>query len=146
MKGKCITFATMCAYLILSGCGTTPVSLKNAEQVPKHRLLGFQEQRNEFGTMVVTRDEGFVGSGCFCSLYVNNQLAARFDTGETAGFFVPPGELLLKVGRDPDGKGLCSIGQDYWTQRESLIKKGEVKYFRMTINADGSTDIQRAEN
>jgi hypothetical protein len=72
-------------------------------------------------------------------------LAARFDVGETAHFYVDPGEILLRVGRDPLGKGLCATGQDRWTQRETVIKSGETKYFRISTDANGKKDIERAE-
>jgi hypothetical protein len=56
-----------------------------------------------------------------------------------------PGEILLRAGRDPLGKGLCGLGQDEWTQRETVVHQGETKYFRLSIDQNGKTDIQRSE-
>jgi len=43
------------------------------------------------------------------------------------------------------GKGLCGLGLDEWTQRETVVSQGETKYFRLSIDANGKTDIQRSE-
>ena len=128
------------------GCATTPVSPSTAKQVPKDRLLAFQERIAEnSATLVVTRDEGFVGGGCYLSFVVNGTHAARFDVAEIAEFYVAPGELLLRVGPDLMGEMLCALGKDYWTQRETLLRPGETKFFRLSIDANGGMDIQRAD-
>jgi predicted component of type VI protein secretion system len=134
--------------ITLSGCATTPVSPSTAKQVPRDRLIAFQERTPEnSATLVVTRDEGFVGSACYLSFVVNGTHAARFDVAETAEFHVAPGEQLLRVGVDLMGQMLCGgpAGKDYWTQRETVIRPGETKFFRLTIDANGGMDIQRAE-
>jgi hypothetical protein len=133
--------------LILSACATatTPVSHEKAQPVPRERLLAFQEPTAAGSSIVVTRDTGLLGSGCFYAFLINGKLAARFNPAETATFYVEPGELLLRSARDPEGKGLCALGQDQWTQRETLLRADERKYFRLSIGADGKTDIQRTE-
>jgi hypothetical protein len=65
------------------------------------------------------------------------------DTSEVAKFCLEPGEVLLRVGRDPQGKGLCAIGQNQWIQRETVLKPGEQKTFRMTTGHFGVFDIIR---
>ncbi len=126
-------------------CATTPTPRSQATPVPANRLMGFQAPEADSGNLIVTRDQGYLGSGCFYALSINGALAARMDVGESARFFVPPGELLLRVGRDPQGRSLCGVGQDDWTQRESFVKPGETKYFRLSIDANGKTDIQRTD-
>jgi hypothetical protein len=134
------------ASVIFAGCATTPISPTTATPAPNERILAFQQKTpSTTATLIVTRDEGFKGSGCYCSLFVNGTLAARLDAGETSRFFLAPGEILLRVGRDPQGKGLCGAGQDYWTQRETILRHGEIKYFRLLIDAGGTFDIQRSE-
>jgi hypothetical protein len=67
----------LCA-LVLAGCATTPISPTQASRVASDRLLAFQEVTPErTATIVVTRDEGFVGSGCYTSFLVNGLHAAR---------------------------------------------------------------------
>ena len=132
--------------LVLTGCATTPIPATEAKQAPSNRLLAYQEKNAETtSTLVVTRDTGFLGGGCYYSVSIKGTLAARLDTGETSRFFLPPGEILLRAGRDPQGKGLCAAGQDEWTQRETILRQNEIKFFRLSIDANGKTDIQRAE-
>lgn len=137
-------FIALC--LTLCGCATTPIPASTAKQVPDSRLLAFKAQPSgQFGTLVVTRDEGLLGSACFYAVSVNGVTAARLDVGEKATLFVEPGELVLRAGRDPQGKGVCSGDKDNWTQRETLLRANETKYFRLSLDANGKPDIQRGE-
>ena len=132
--------------LALTGCATTPVPATSAKQAPAERVLAFQTKlEGPSGKLIVTRDEGFLGGGCFYALSINGIVAARLDVGETSAFFVSPGEVFLRAGRDPQGKALCALGQDEWTQRETLVRDKETKYFRLSIDMNGKTDIQRAD-
>ena len=69
--------------------------------------------------------------------------ACSIDVGETARFHVPPGEVLLRNGVDQAGRGLCGVGKDHWTQRETVVRAGETKYFRLSLDASGKPDVQR---
>lgn len=130
----------------LTGCATTPISSTIAKPAPAERLLAFQAPLSEpSGLLTVTRDVGHLGSACLYAISINGTLAARLDVGEKASFYVPPGEILLRSGSDPQGKGLCGFDKNVWTQRETQLKPGETKYFRMSLNVDGVTDIQRAD-
>jgi hypothetical protein len=117
-----------------------------ATPVPSDRLVGFQKPiEGPSGILVLTRDKGMLGSGCYYGFFIDNTLAARIDNSETAAFTVPTGELVLRAGRDPDGRALCGVGQQEWTQRETIMRDGEKKYFRLSIDLNGKTDIQRAD-
>lgn len=132
--------------LVLAGCNSVPVSLSNATPAPADRVLAFKTPpRGASGTIVVTRDKGFNGSPCYYALFINGTLAARLATSETATLYVPPGDLLLRSGRDPDGRGLCGTFKNEWTERETILKDGEKKYFRLSIESNGKTDIERVE-
>ena len=134
------------AGLILTGCATTPPSLANIKPVPKERLYDFQTKTDKTtATLTVTRDSGFLGGGCFYAFSINSKLAARLNPAESTRFYVEPGELLIRTSRDPQGKGLCAIGQDDWTQRETIIHAGENKTFRMTIDQNGKADVMRSD-
>ena len=134
------------ALAILAGCATTPIAPTVAKQTPNERILAFQQKTTgTTATLIVTRDEGLIGSGCYYSLSINGTLAARLDVGETVLFYLDPGEILLRVGRDPQGRGLCSAGQEHWTQRETILRSDEIKYFRLMLDANGAADIQRSE-
>jgi len=129
----------------LSSCATTPVPASQATPAPVARLLAFQSKpEGPSGTIIVTRDEGILGSGCFYSIQINGILAARLAVREKASFFVEPGEIVLRSGRDPLDTGLCALNQDEWTQRETIIHENEIKYFRLSIDTNAKTDIQRS--
>ena len=130
----------------LAACATSPTERAEATAIPANRLLAFQKPIvGRQAVLLVTRDSGFMGGGCYKSLWINGTLAARVDVSETARFFVEPGEVLIKVGRDPLGSGLCATGQDQYTQRETTLKVGESKSFRMSSDSNNLVDIQRAD-
>lgn len=132
--------------LTLAGCATTPADHSKARPVPADRLVGFQSLVDgPSGTLVLTRDKGYLGSGCYAGFFVNEELAARIDNSETATFTVPTGELVLRVGGDPSGRGLCALSKEHWTQRETTFRSGEKKFFRLSIDMNGKLDIQRAD-
>jgi hypothetical protein len=141
-----IRLIALASALMLSACATTPMDHARAVPVPADRLVGFQKPiEGPSGILVLTRDKGFLGSGCYYGFFIDNTLAARIDNSETATFIVPTGELLLRAGRDPEGKALCGMGKEEWTQRETIMREGEKKYFRLSIDLNGKTDIQRAD-
>jgi hypothetical protein len=132
--------------LMLGGCATTPVAVKDAKPISADRLLAYQTgSADKTATLTVIRDEGSIGSACYYGFWINKQLAARVDVAEVAKFYVEPGELLLRIGRDPQGNGLCGVDLENWTQRETIMKAGMNKTFRMTIDANGKLDLMRAD-
>lgn len=140
-------FACFVSAVLLTGCATTPTPIAQAKKAPAARLLAFQEKSDTANaTLVLTRDEGFIGGGCYLAFWINGVLAARLDVAETAAFHLEPGEHLLKASPDPEGKGLCSAGADsFWTQRETILRQKERKLFRLSLDENGKSDIQRAE-
>ncbi|WP_315136859.1 hypothetical protein [Achromobacter marplatensis] len=82
----------------LAGCSTTPVSADKAAPVPPERLYAFQTPpAGDFGTAVVTRDSGFVGSACYVVLKINGTKAAAFGTAETATLYMPAGDVIAET-------------------------------------------------
>lgn len=132
--------------IALAGCvsATTPVAPANSSQTPVDRVLAFQVKTTDTsGEVTVIRDAGFHGSACYYAVSINGIIAARLAVGERATFYVPPGEVLLRAGRDPYGRALCGGGQHEWTQREAVIRQGEQKTYRMSMDVNGKMDIQR---
>ena len=142
-KFMTILLATVSA----SGCAlrpTTPTENAIATRASDDRILAFQESTAiESATLIIVRDSGLLGSGCYYSIWINGVHAARLSSGEKASFFLKPGEHVLRSGRDLQGRGLCSFGLDEWTQRETTLRESEVKSFRMLIDKNGKTDLQR---
>lgn len=138
--------AAAAAAIILAGCATTATPTAEAEKAPVDRLLAYQDKKPATtSTIVITRDSGILGSGCYYAVQINGTVAARLGVGETSNFYVEPGDVLLGVGRDPDGGGICSLGNGNWTKRETVLRPNEVKLFRLTINGAGEPDIQRGD-
>lgn len=130
----------------LAGCATTPAPTSSTSPIPANRMYAFQSPSSKAsGSIVVTRDEGFLGGGCYYSFWIDGVLATRLGTSETGVFYIEPGEHVLRSGRDPQGRGMCALESDNWTQRETFIKPGENKAFRLTIDMNGKTDIIRGE-
>ena len=130
---------------LIAGCTTVtkPVPQSDTVQAPTDRLYAYQNRRNSTdATLIITRDQGF---GCYSAFYINDQLAARLDNAETATFYVTPGEILMRYGRDPEGKGLCGSMQGHWSTQETTLDANETKRFRLTIIRGGEFKIQRAE-
>lgn len=133
--------------MILVSCTTMPVKYNEASNVPSSRLYAYKIKTSETtATIIAIRDTGFVGSACLNAFYIDNKLAARFDTGEKATFFVNPNEHTLKFGPDPQSKGLCSVGADYhYMQIETYLKAGSTKQFNLRLMATGIPSIQIAD-
>ncbi len=110
----------LCLLLIAafaqSGCTafvrTETISPDRATPIPSERIFAFQQQKPGDISLVVTRDHGFMASGCFVGLTIEGSLAARFNSEETATFFVPAGTTQMAVVPDPQAKGLCALGWD----------------------------------
>jgi hypothetical protein len=143
---KKILLAAALASLFLAGCATTPVPASEAKPADQSRVLAYQEDSESAGTLTIVRDSGFLtAGGCYYAVFINQVLAARLDTGEKASFKVPAGDVTLKASRDPQGKGLCSLDQSTWMQRETSLKPGERKAFRLYIDGAGRPDLARAD-
>lgn len=130
--------------LSLIGCSTLPVSELDRKLLPADRYLAFQEKTEvNNAKIIVTRDSGAVASACYYGFWVDGVLAGRFAPKETAVFYVPSGERLLKSGRDPLGKGACGLDKKIWNQVESTVDSKSTKSYRMTMDGSGFPSIQR---
>lgn len=139
--------AVVLVHFLLSGCaglgvlfisgpdqrGGTPVSSRDAREVPNDRLLAYQEETPGNRLLIVTRDKAFQGGGCFVGLEINGVLSGRFDPEESARFYIPTSEAAMRVVPDPLARGLCFFGG--WTpmdQHFNLSGHSE-NIFRITL-------------
>jgi hypothetical protein len=130
----------------LAACATSPVPPAQAADVPADRRVSMPPADGPAGAVLVVRDGGFLGSGCYMDLHVNRVRVARMGPGERIEVPVPAGEVLLRVGRDPAGTGLCAAhSEGQWKQRETAVKAGERKTFRLLMDSSMEVDIVRAE-
>lgn len=124
-------FVGAVAVALLAGCATSPVPSSEADPVPSSRLFAFQSPTQGDSTLVVTRDKGFVGGGCNTTVSIDGRRAAEIGTGETAKFRVTPGEHIVSA--SSCGSGL--------KERETNIKAGSTKKFRISIDSSMSMDL-----
>lgn len=130
------------AVALLAGCSTTPVPLGQADPVPKSRIFSHQSEPSEpFGTIIVARDTGTIGGGCFLAVYLDGKVAARIDTGEVVKFRVPVGDHLVGMGIDKDGGGLCSF-TNLLKEQSAGLKAGQTKLFRIGGDSQAALDIR----
>ena len=146
MKGQLIVATAFVLLGFLGGCATSPPPKGEIIPVPQERVFAFQNALKEkSGTIVVTRDKVSTGSLCFTALWIDSILAVRLDSSERVRFIVPIGEHVLRAGKDPEGRGLCAFVMDASSQRETVIRENETKYFRFITPDTGVPDIQRAD-
>jgi hypothetical protein len=140
--------------LFLSACAGAPMPLpalteevptsQASKAVPPERLLNFQSPAQfGVGNIVVLRDQSFTGSACFYAVFINEKLSARIGSGERAEFTVPAGDVQFIAGHDPDGKGLCSINNFDRTQTRLMLREGEIRYFRLSLEHPNPKILQR---
>ncbi|MBI4989945.1 MAG: hypothetical protein HZC23_14110 [Rhodocyclales bacterium] len=149
---KIISSAVGLVSLLLSGCNVlggvaisasasgsefTPVSLSDAKQVPSDRLLAYQENIPEYRLLIVTRDKGFQGGGCFVGLEINGVLSGRFDPEESARFYIPSSEPAMRVVPDPFASGLCSLGGWPPAEQRYVLSASSENIFRITRGSRG---------
>lgn len=119
------------SFLLLVGCASTPVNTSTAKKIPDERHLAFKPTPKS-PNLVIFRDEGFAGSGCYLGFYIDGKLAARIDTGEYAEFYVESGKRILERNFDPQGRGLCGMGGGgQAAQQGTIIRDGEIKKLRL---------------
>nr|WP_269803054.1 hypothetical protein [Pseudomonas uvaldensis] len=116
---------------MLAGCATSPVPSSEADPVPSSRLFALQAPAQGDSTLIVTRDKGFVGGGCNTTLSIDGRKAAEIGAGETAKFRVAPGEHIVSA-------SACGSGLK---ERETNIKAGSTKKFRISIDSAMSMDL-----
>ncbi|MDH1264759.1 MULTISPECIES: 3-isopropylmalate dehydratase [unclassified Pseudomonas] len=126
--------------LLLAGCSSFKADPDKVTDVPADRLLGYQEPVNNGGELVVNRDLGLMGGGCYVALLVDRKVAARIGMGEKASFQVPPGNRIIGIGIDKADDTLCGMGR---LNREKLVRvePGQRYDFRIVSQNKGGFNI-----
>ncbi len=93
--------------LSLAGCSSWQPDAEDIEPVPAERVLAYQQPLENGGEVVVTRDFGLRGGGCYIAVLIDRQLAARIHVGEVVRFQVPAGARIVSIGTDPLDDTLC---------------------------------------
>lgn len=119
------------AVAVLAGCATSPVPAEQADPVPRARLFAFQTPSSGQAIVIITRDEGFTGGACNTTVSIDGRRAAEIGAGETAKFYVAPGDRMLSA--SSCGSGL--------KEREARVQAGSTKRFRISIDSAMSLDL-----
>ncbi|WP_137819980.1 3-isopropylmalate dehydratase [Pseudomonas sp. 2FG] len=129
--------------LALAGCSSFRAAPEQVTQVSDDRLLAYQQPIEGGGQILVNRDLGMLGGGCYVAFLIDRQVAARIGIGEEANFHVPAGAHIVGIGIDEQDDTLCSKGR---LRRELVVQleKGESQHFRIVSENKGGFAI-RAE-
>ena len=127
--------------MLLAGCSSFRGDPENIKPVSEDRLLAFQEAQANSAQIVVNRDFGVMGGGCYVAIEVDRKVAARIGMGEVATFQVPPGTRVVGITPDRMDDTLCGMGRPL---REVAVpvKSGEVHYLRIVSENKGGFDIR----
>ena len=121
--------------IILAGCSTSPIPSDQASPVPASRLTAFQSKpAGQFGTLIVTRDNGFIGSACNTILYIDGKKSAEIGSGETAKFYLPAGEKIIGA----NSTSMCGGGLK---ERSLVMGADNIKKYRISIDTSLSMDL-----
>ena len=133
MKQYLIAFG---AAMALAGCATTPVTAENATPVPASKLIAFgtPPANGDYGTLIVTRDRGIIGSPCDTIIFIDGKEVGRIGAGETARFYIPASEFI--IGAKPTAA--CAGGLK---EREVKLVGGTTKHYRISIDTSMSMDL-----
>lgn len=131
-------FSALLSSVLLVGCATTPMPVDKAKITPSERVYLKTQSSPENATVVFIRDEGFLGSGVYQNLTINEEKAAAVDVGEKVMFWLPAGEYLFGVTpTDPFG-GAAGFSID---QR---IEAKKTYMYRILIDGNSmTTSLQR---
>lgn len=126
--------------LVLAGCSSYQADPEKITDIPSERLRAWQEPVQGGGEVVVTRDLGLMGGGCYVAVLVDRKVAARIAVGERGRFQVPAGNRIVGIAADSEDETLCGKGR---LNREVLVKveAGGVTNLRIVSQNRGGFDI-----
>lgn len=129
---------TLSIILALTACATTAVLPQNAKQAPSSRVFLYQKNEGNTAKLTVVRDSGYLGSGCFSAVYLNNKKAAILEPGEKATFNLPAGEWNVAT----KGEGKMCISDVIPTGRDFMLSSEQIKAVRLFADPSGNVDVK----
>ena len=133
-------FWVMLVAVALSGCTSFRADTEHLKPVPAERLSAWQQTLATSSELVVDRDIGIMGGGCYVALMIDREPAALMAVGEVATFHLPPGEHIVGITTDKQGGTLCSKGR---LDRELRLQTsaGERQHLRIVSEAKSGFGI-----
>jgi len=141
MEGFMRSILIALPLVLLAGCSSFRGNPEDIKPVPEDRLLAFQDAQENGAQIVVNRDFGMMGGGCYVAIEVDRKVAARIGVGEVATFQVRPGTRVVGITPDRMDDTLCGMGR---LLREVAVpvKSGEVQHLRIVSQNKGGFDIR----
>ena len=138
-------FFAVLPLVLLAGCSSFRPDPEHITPVPGDRLLAFQEEHQNGGRLIVNRDMGLMGGGCYVAIEVDRKVAARIGMAEVASFNVPAGTRVLGLTIDKMDDTLCGMGR---LHKELAVKvtPGSTQYFQVVSENRGGFDIRPDAN
>ncbi len=130
--------------LALAGCSSWQADPEDITAVPEERLRGYQTPVANGGELVVTRDFGLRGGGCYVAVMVDRRLAARIHVGEQVRLQVPAGMRIVSIESDPEDDTLCGKG-GLLREKAARVEPGETLEFRISSDNRVGFDINQVE-
>lgn len=127
--------------LALAGCSSYRADPEHVTQVPADRLLAYQQPLQDAGKIVINRDIGMLGGGCYVAILIDRQVAARIAIGEEASFEVPAGSRIVGIGVDTRDDTLCGMGR-LNSELAVELKAGEREQFHIVSETVGGFAIK----
>lgn len=136
-----IVLANVSALMIGTiGCATTPTDPAQAIPVKADHLYSHQTKSSESDAMItVIRDSGMEAGACRMGFYINGELVGDFSTAEIARFYIKADEYRVGVGGSKVHSVFCVLDQP--RERETTLKPGQAKRFRISVDANGTADV-----
>ncbi|WP_312703650.1 3-isopropylmalate dehydratase [Stutzerimonas nitrititolerans] len=128
------------SLLSLTACSSWQPDAEDIVPVPADRVLAYQQLVEHSGEVVVTRDFGWRGGGCYIALMIDRELAARVHVGEVVRLQVPAGQRIVSIGTDPLDDTLCGKLR---LRREKLaqVEAGQTLEYRIIVDNQIGFDI-----
>jgi hypothetical protein len=129
--------------LALVGCSSFQAAPEKVTTVPSERQLAYQQPTEGSGEIVVNRDLGMLGGGCYVAVLIDRRVAARIGMGEEVRLHVPPGNRIVGIGIDKADDTLCSKGR---LRRELAVRveEGTSQHLRIVSEAKTGFDLRVA--
>lgn len=131
--------------MVAAGCSSWQADPEDIKPVPEERLRGYQTPVANGGELVVTRDFGIRGGGCYVAVMVDRKIAARIHVGEQVRLQVPAGMRIVSIESDSEDDTLCGKGR-LLREKAARVEPGETLQFRISSDNRIGFDIQQIES
>jgi hypothetical protein len=124
---------------VIAGCSTTPIKIEAAKPIPSVHIYNDKYINHEEGNEKVTiiRDQGFTGSGCSHTIFIDNDKAFDIQAGQAIVVSLKPGNHFFRLDL---GAGLCP-NESY--SQSTYLALGGPQTFRISISSNMNIMLTR---